>query len=433
LKFVDLFAGLGGFHVALSALDDANECVLACEIDPELQNLYFRNFGIMPEGDIQDIELFDVPDHDLLCAGFPCQPFSKAGRRNGFSDNKAGGMFWEIVRILREKRPKYILLENVPNLVRHDSTTTWSFIKEALESLGYEIDKHEYSPDQFGVPQHRKRIFIVGKIGGLEDFSWPKPEEWETDIAQVLDSDEFGRQLPEQVQRAISVWQDFLDLYPPSKPLPSFPIWGMEFGANYPYQETTPARLGAERLREFHGALGNRLDQLDDPLMGLPSYARTDVEQFPRWKIRFIEQNRTLYDQNKDWLVGWMSKLYDLPASLQKLEWNAKGESRNLYNLIIQMRPSGLRAKRRNSAPALVAMTSTQVPIIPWLNRFLTPRECARLQSFNDPEFELPHTATRAYAALGNAVNTTVVREIASALVGATDLSKQREPVMEPL
>ena len=123
LKFIDLFAGVGGFHLALKEL--GHQCVFACEIDSQLNALYERNFGLKPRGDIKQIDSADIPDHDILCAGFPCQPFSQAGRRNGFKCPDKGDLFDCVIEILCEKAPDYFILENVPHLKKHDGGRTW--------------------------------------------------------------------------------------------------------------------------------------------------------------------------------------------------------------------------------------------------------------------------------------------------------------------
>ncbi len=274
------------------------------------------------------------------------------------------------------------------------------------------------SPDQFGVPQTRRRVFIVGKLGRLEGFEWPAPLETATSLRSVLDTDREHGTLPPKVERALEIWQQFISRFPKEKQLPSFPIWGMEFGATYRFEDFAPWCQTAAELDRTRGSLGEKLEGLDreEALQRLPSYARTKQERFPRWKVRFIQQNRALYDENRTWIDKWKGQLAELPASFQKLEWNAKGEERDLYKLVLQLRPSGIRAKRASSSPALVAMTNTQVPIVGWERRFLTPRECARLQSLNDPNFAIPNRPIRAYAALGNAVNAEVVRHLAVSL-----------------
>ena len=159
-RFIDLFAGLGGFHQAAAHL--GGECVFASEIDEDLRDVYEKNFGTKARGDIREVKPKEVPQHDLLCAGFPCQPFSKAGEQVGWDDAVRGTVFWNIVEILRRRRPKLVILENVAHFVRHDEGNTYQKVKQALESLGYKVDYHQFSPHQFGVPQIRERIYMVG-------------------------------------------------------------------------------------------------------------------------------------------------------------------------------------------------------------------------------------------------------------------------------
>ena len=176
MKFIDLFAGLGGFHIALSEL--GHECVFASEINESLRKLYQLNHSIEAFGDIREIVEADInaiPQHNILCAGFPCQPFSKAGKQEGLNDEDRGTLFDEIVHILEHRKPRYFILENVPHLKKHDNENTWIRMRERLEELNYTIDHREYSPHEFGIPQHRKRVFIVGCNKGLTHFRWPEP------------------------------------------------------------------------------------------------------------------------------------------------------------------------------------------------------------------------------------------------------------------
>ena len=172
MKFVDLFAGLGGFHQALN--QRGAECVFASELDPKLAILYERNFGIQPHGDIKSVNLSLIPDHDILCAGFPCQPFSKAGGQRGLKCPQWGNLFSFVVKILRRKRPRYFIIENVPNLIKHDNGNTWKTICAQLRE-DYDISFEKLSPHMFGIPQKRERAFIVGDRQGLTGFKWPVP------------------------------------------------------------------------------------------------------------------------------------------------------------------------------------------------------------------------------------------------------------------
>jgi len=167
-KFIDLFAGIGGFRQAFQQA--GGKCVFTSEWDKYAKQTYFANYGEMPYGDIRLVPKDDIPDHDVLCAGFPCQPFSLAGvskknslgRKHGFEDETQGTLFFEIKEILRIKRPKAFMLENVKNLLSHDKGVTFEVIRHALEdSLGYVINWKVVDGAAW-VPQHRERIFIVG-------------------------------------------------------------------------------------------------------------------------------------------------------------------------------------------------------------------------------------------------------------------------------
>ncbi len=413
LKFVDFFSGLGGFHVGLARL--GHQCVMACELQSDLRELYSRNFGLQPWPDIRTLDPDAVPGHDLLCAGFPCQPFSKAGEQLGLACERDGDLFASLLRVIRSRRPPLLMLENVANLAKHDSGATYRNMAKQLRSLGYKTDQHVLSPHEFGIPQVRDRLFIVGALDGLGAFSWPRPTSVRPHITMVLDKNPSGaKKIPDHYTACLEVWQEFLDLFPRNEELPSFPIWSMEFGADYPFEKVTPAR--SRDLGRYRGSHGQSLKALpsERQLEGVPSYARSC--DFPTWKRVFIRQNRSLYDRHRQWMDKWIPEIKRFPSSLQKLEWNCKGERRSLAAHIIQFRASGVRVKRADAAPALIAMTTTQVPIIAAEGRYMTVRECARLQGLGELQY-LPQSETRAYRALGNAVNADMVELIAKGLL----------------
>ncbi|MCY3675790.1 MAG: DNA cytosine methyltransferase [Paracoccaceae bacterium] len=420
MNFIDLFAGLGGFHEALSR--SGGSCVFASEINSDLATLYEKNFGIKPNGDIREIEISTIPDHDVLCAGFPCQPFSKAGKQKGLQCPQWGDLIDYVINILREKEPRYFIIENVPNLVRHDSGKTWKKICKGLGKLGYEVDYKCLSPHMFGIPQKRVRAFIVGDRNGLDNFSWPLPvENKPLSIASVLEDD------PSEVihlnatqKKYLSVWQEFLDKFPKDLEFPAFPIWAMEFGANYPLDGKTPHARKYLGLDKYKGAFGQPLEGLTPgkTKAALPGYARTKLKEFPSWKVDYIVKNRMFYKTHSSIIDPWIDQIKHFPPSFQKFEWNIKGGERVICKHIIQFRASGIRIKKTETAPSLITMTS-QVPVIGWLHRFMTPRECSRLQSLGIEHF--PETKSAAYKAFGNAVNVDVVRHIYQALIHRDD------------
>ncbi|MCH9030827.1 MAG: DNA (cytosine-5-)-methyltransferase [candidate division Zixibacteria bacterium] len=193
LKFVDLFCGIGGFHLAVKSASQelglVEECVWACDIDKWARETYSANFGIQPAGDITEVNPKDIPDHDLLCAGFPCQPFSVFGKMRGFEDTR-GTLFFEIARALKKKKPRFFILENVKQLVSHRGGETLAIILETLCGLGYNYHKRVLDARNFGLPQKRERVIIVGQRKGFGEFEfdWTKGENEMIPLSEIIES-----------------------------------------------------------------------------------------------------------------------------------------------------------------------------------------------------------------------------------------------------
>ena len=378
-KFIDLFAGIGGFHLALEQL--GGECVLMSEIDEKCQRVYRENFPqTQIEGDIHNLNNSNsedpVPEHDVLCAGFPCQPFSKAGKRLGLEDTR-GTLFYEIAKIIERKRPEYLMLENVPNLIGHNHGQTLLAISNVLEDLGYVFSKTplKFSPHLLGVPQIRERVFILAK--NTIDFNHSsacyvkRPKPAICSIEDILQSeneiDNIGDySLSQDEIDRVNMWNDFINGIQGT--LPGFPVWADQFREKY------------------------------------------NISELPKWKRNFLIKNWKLYNDNKDHIDAWLAKYNNLEHLKQthtKFEWQANDAERDLWKLIFHFRPSGMRVKKPDYFPALVAITQTSV--VGKFKRRITPREAARLQSFPDT-FEIHPIDKIAYKQFGNAVNVDVVK-----------------------
>ena len=371
-KFIDLCSGIGGFHTALKGL--GGECVLASEIDTYAIETYNQNYGIDSNNNLRDLTKKDIPYYDILCAGFPCQTFSKAGSQQGFEEIR-GTIFFDIVRVLTETKPKFILLENVRNLASHNNGNTWNTIRKTLTEIGYLVPENPFivSPLNFGIPQSRERVFIpcIRKdIAKVEKIELEVPVKQDTTIFDILEPTvEEKYNISDYEKYVIKVWEEFKQGIT-TKSL-GFPIWYDSF------------KLDKEAIKDL-----------------------------PQWKQDFIIKNIELYENNKSFIGSWEKKfnnLQDLQPTHRKFEWQMGTEYTSIYQGIIQFRPSGIRVKKPDFFPALVAMV--HIPIIGKYLRRLTPRECARLQSFPDT-FQLSTNEKQAYKQLGNSLNVTVAKYV---------------------
>ena len=187
--FIDLFAGLGGFRLALESL--GAECVYSSEWDEPVRKVYNDNFDEFPDGDITQVDEKSIPDHDILCAGFPCQAFSISGKQHGFEDSR-GTLFFDVARIVKEKQPKVVFMENVKNFASHDGGRTLEVVRTTMEDLGYTFFYKVLSAVDFGIPQKRERIYMVCFRNDLNvaSFNDPKPFELQKHVEDFLLSDE---------------------------------------------------------------------------------------------------------------------------------------------------------------------------------------------------------------------------------------------------
>ncbi len=384
-KFIDLFAGIGGFHLAASQL--GGQCVFASEFDENARQTYQTNFLKHNKelfysgnfaGDITKVDEKDIPDFDFLFAGFPCQPFSKGGYRKGFDDTR-GTLFFDVARIIKHHQPSFVLLENVQNLLTHDEGRTFKTISNTLDELGYALSASPLilSPDDFGISAIRKRIFIpaikkelVKKDQFMLDFSDALSSVDEQGVYKIAGSGQVDKKfyISNYEDKVLSTWNEFylnIDLK-----IIGFPIWADEFNKNYKIIDT------------------------------------------PEWKKGFILKNRELYKRNKKFIDRWLKKhsfLEWMKPTQRKMEWQAGADIEDIYDGLIQFRPSGVRVKRPNKFSTLVAMNHPQ--IIGKYKRRLTPDETKKLQSLPD-DFKLHSQNNIALKQLGNSVNVTVIKEI---------------------
>lgn len=199
-KFIDLFAGIGGIRQSFEV--NGGKCVFSSEIDTFAKFTYYTNFGVVPFGDITKIEADSIPEHDVLCAGFPCQPFSHIGKREGFDHPTQGTMFHEIVRIIEKKKTSVLFLENVPGLINHDDGNTLQVIIKTLEDLKYKVKHTVLDASHFGIPQKRKRFYLVAFLDHSIQFEFPKPPMISKDIGEILETGITGYSISEHLQKS---------------------------------------------------------------------------------------------------------------------------------------------------------------------------------------------------------------------------------------
>ncbi len=383
-KFIDLFAGIGGFHCAMEKYSDKNaKCVMASEINEEAKKIYENHFNMKVLGDITKIKKEDIKDNfDVVCGGFPCQTFSKAGMQKGFGDPR-GTLFREIVRLSQNddisKQPKIMVLENVRNLISHDGGVTWNTIRNELMKINYNVIETPIvvGPKDFGIPQLRDRAIILAVRKDIYDgeikISFDRRKNNTLNIDEILDNNLSKEELniyriSKKEEEVLDAWNAFIKGI--NTKIIGFPIWSDEFGN--------------ER----------------------------DISNLPEWKQNFILKNRKLYKENKKFIDKWLIQ-YNIRSYIptyRKFEWQVSNKIDDIYKGIIQFRPSGIRVKQPTECPTLVAMV--QVPIIGRYKRRITINEARKLQSFPENYDFSSENRFNAYKQLGNAVNVDVIYNV---------------------
>lgn len=396
MRFADLFCGIGGFHQALTNI--GFECVFACDIDEACRETYEKNYGMEPAEDIRKIDPSSVPSFDVLCAGFPCQPFSKAGFQKGFGDHR-GNLFFDICRMAEFHKPGYMILENVRNLASHDSGNTWKVIKGTIGDLGY----HTYENSMilnalsFGVPQNRERVIIMCKrkdIGELPLLPEISKSKSGTSLKEVL-CDHDNNKISGKLKVVEEVWDEFVKILASnSVPVPKFPVWTDWWDGNG-----------------------------EDTASDTPEKKSAFYSKYKNW----IDKNRDFYSKNKNFLEAWLWRSRsrkEWKGAVRKFEWQA-GDLKSddgMDKVLWTTRGSGVRVKRPDYAPTLVALA--QVPVYGPESRRLSPRELLRLQSFPD-SFKYDEKAI--YKQVGNSVNVKMIERCARFLIFNEPLFEGKE------
>ncbi len=380
MKFIDLYAGIGGFRYALESF--GYKCVFSAEIDKDAIRTYMANFpdnnpsfdmDIFSEASNEEIHNI-VPDHDILTAGFPCQPFSVGGKKEGFKDTR-GTQFFNVLRVIEAKSPRFILLENVKNITTHDNGETYRVIRDELTKLGYSIQEQPFilSPTHFGIPQRRERAFFFAERN-KKQIILTAPKEQDTNIKDVLEKEgvDYKYMISAEREKALFAWDEFMqNVNNGSKKIPDF--WVKDI---------------------MEGKMANEDD--------------------PEWKKKYYERMYVFYKNNKKFIDKWYKKwgVKDFKKIESKFEWRAGKEEQKIEGKVLMFRTSGVRVMASTKFPTLVARG--QMPVIKTLEgkyRYITPKEAARLQSFPDKHI-IPVPDPAAYKQFGNSVNIEVVKFI---------------------
>lgn len=391
IYFADFFAGIGGFHHAIKNVSKSSGinfiCKVVSEIDLNAKKVYSQKFrfDINLIKDINDI----IPHEDmngisLIFCGFPCQTFSNAGKRKGFDDKKRGSLIFKVIEIVKNSNAKVILLENVKHLISHNGGKTYNEIINNFKKIGYKTTEKPVlvSPTDLGLPQNRERVFIPLIHESLESRHYidyiekPKMEIKNNILEKIIEKNVDKKFfLPKEKQDILHAWEEFVSYFLEKKiKIPV--IW---------------------------------LDELLNK-----KYISKSTSKSKDWYIKYMNSMKTFYLNNKEFIDYWNKKYKPLSWKLRrdkKLEWHAGFET-NFRSSFLQERQSGLRFRKPNIFPTLVA--TVQTPIIydecGW--RYLTPKEVSKLQDFPETDDIITCNDFQLYKQYGNSVNIKVVEWI---------------------
>lgn len=367
LKFIDLFCGIGGFHQALKSL--GAECVLACDIDKKCRETYKINYGIEPVSNVKDIDETKMPQFDIICAGFPCQPFSNGGKKKSFDDDR-GLLFDEIIRIAKFNKPKFMFLENVKHILKVSNGEVFNYIQEKIKMIGYTLQLFHMSPHNYGIPQQRERIFFVCVRNDIYNDKQIElySKNLNLNCSDIIEEHpDIKYQINDEIKQVLDAWDELIKHFKTGEII-------------------SPTILIHDAYR---------------------TYTEEEFKVLPIWKQDYMTKNKPLLSKYKSIVDEWYLKHKDILSKREiygKLEWQTGPiqENDSIYNHFIQFRQSGIRVKKNKYFPTLVAIA--QIPIYGIYKRYITPRECARLQSFPE-DFILDKNDKVVYKQMGNSVN----------------------------
>tara|TARA_B110000116_G_C16800349_1_gene569977 strand:- start:3738 stop:4919 length:1182 start_codon:yes stop_codon:yes gene_type:complete len=380
INFIDLFCGIGGFHQALTKL--GCNCILACDVDKACRENYKLNYNTDPHPDIRKINPNDINERvDIICGGFPCQTFSNAGKKKMFDDDR-GLLFDEIIRIANVTKPKFMFLENVKHILKVGDGKVIEYIKKKLDDNNYHLQLFEISPHHYGVPQQRDRVYFVcvrKDIYNNTDIILPpkiKDYNFETFLDKNHEIDE-KYFIKGDILECLNAWEEMIKIFPEG-------------------EKISPVIM----INEHYNG-----------------HTQEDFDGYAKWRKEYITANKPLISKYKPQWDAWYEKHKNILQKREiygKLEWQAGKikENDSIFNYFIQIRQSGIRVKRAHHFPTLVAIS--QIPIYGKEKRYITPRECARLQSFPD-DFKISEQDKHSYKQFGNAVNVNNVHIVINA------------------